>query len=97
MIKLFADNLLLFPVLQMISRDIKEDPAGGKQPGETNVSVQLFDSPPMNFTVSGDIPWTDPKFSEVVAQAALDQYKESSVWVSSRATAGEILEIITKV
>ncbi|KAM9338847.1 clusterin [Symphorus nematophorus] len=52
-----------------------------KQPGETDVSVQLFDSPPMNFTVPGSIPWTDPKFSEVVAQEALDRYKETSVVV----------------
>ncbi|XP_026197993.1 clusterin [Anabas testudineus] len=50
-----------------------------KQPEETNVSVQLFDAPPMNFTVPGDIPWNDPKFSEVVAQEALDRYKETSV------------------
>ena len=50
-----------------------------KQPGDTNVSVKLFDSPPMTFSVPGDIPWTDPKFSEVVAQEALDRYKESSV------------------
>lgn len=70
----------MFPVLQVISRDTEEDPAGQKtQPGETSVSVQLFDSTPMNFTVPGDIPWTDPKFSEVVAQSALDRYKESSV------------------
>uniref|UniRef100_A0A4W6FSV7 Clusterin n=1 Tax=Lates calcarifer TaxID=8187 RepID=A0A4W6FSV7_LATCA len=52
-----------------------------QQPGETAVSVQLFDSPPMNFSVPGDIPWTDPKFSEVVAQEALDRYKETSVVV----------------
>ncbi|XP_040016161.1 clusterin [Gasterosteus aculeatus] len=50
-------------------------------PGETNVSVQLFDSPPLKFSVPGEIPWNDPKFSEVVAQEALDRYKESSVLV----------------
>lgn len=71
---------LTFPVLQVICRDTEEDQAGEeKQPGETNVSVQLFDSPPMNFSVPGDIPWSDPKFSEVVAQAALDRYKGNSV------------------
>lgn len=58
----------------MICRDTDD-----KQPGETNVSVQLFDSTPMNFTVPGDIPWTDPKFSEVVAKEALDRYKETTV------------------
>ncbi|KAL6095709.1 clu [Pungitius sinensis] len=49
--------------------------------GETNVSVQLFDSPPVKFSVPSDIAWSDPKFSEVVAQEALDRYKESSVLV----------------
>ncbi|TNN60648.1 Clusterin [Liparis tanakae] len=46
---------------------------------ETTVSVQLFDSPPMSFGVHSDILWTDPKFSEVVAQEALDRYKEASM------------------
>lgn len=50
-----------------------------KEPVQTDVSVQLFDSAPMNITVPGDIPWTDPKFSEVVAQKALDRYKETSI------------------
>lgn len=63
----------------MICRDTEEKPGEEKQPGETNVSVQLFDSPPMNFSVPGDIPWTDPKFSEVVAQEALDRYKGTTV------------------
>ncbi|XP_072218255.1 clusterin [Leuresthes tenuis] len=59
----------------------KEKAEEETQPSETKVSVQLFDSPAMNFTVPGDIPWTDPKFSEVVAQEALDRYKETSVVV----------------
>ncbi|XP_028253835.1 clusterin isoform X2 [Parambassis ranga] len=59
----------------------KEDSEDTNQRGDTSVSVQLFDSPPINFTVSGDLPWTDPKFSEVVAQKALDRYKETSVVV----------------
>lgn len=66
----------IFRVQTVICRDPEE-----KKPEETTVSVQLFDSPPMNFTVPGDIPWTDPKFSEVVAQEALDRYKETSVVV----------------
>ncbi|XP_035534661.1 clusterin [Morone saxatilis] len=74
------DNV--FQVQTVICRDTEEKPTGEeKQPAETNVSVQLFDSPPMNLTVPGDIPWTDPKFSEVVAQEALDRYKEISVMV----------------
>lgn len=68
-------ELLTLPLLQMIRRDLEEDPMSP----ETTVSVQLFDSPPMNVSVPGDIPWTDPKFSEVVAQAALDNYKRNSV------------------
>lgn len=78
------DNI--FRVQTVICRDTEdkpdaEKPDEEKKPGETNVSVQLFDSPPMNFTVPGDIPWNDPKFSEVVAQEALDRYKETSVIV----------------
>lgn len=65
----------MFSGPQLNSRDTEKS----GDPAETNVSVQLFDSPSMNFTVPGDIPWTDPKFSEVVAQRALDQYKETSV------------------
>lgn len=63
------------PLLQVNSTNTDEK----NHPGETNVSVQLFDSPPLKFSVPGEIPWNDPKFSEVVAQEALDRYKESSV------------------
>ncbi|XP_039981740.1 clusterin [Xiphias gladius] len=71
----------IFRLQTVICRDTEEKPGEEKQPGETNVSVQLFDSPPMNFSVPGDIPWTDPKFSEVVAQEALDRYKGTTVVV----------------
>uniref|UniRef100_A0A8C1EFS7 Clusterin n=1 Tax=Cyprinus carpio carpio TaxID=630221 RepID=A0A8C1EFS7_CYPCA len=50
-----------------------------ENPGDTKVSVKLFDGPDMSFTVPGDIPWSDPKFSEVVAQEALDRYKQNTV------------------
>lgn len=50
-------------------------------PADTKVSVKLFDGPDMSFTVPGDILWSDPKFSEVVAQGALDRYKEDTVYV----------------
>lgn len=73
-----STNSNVFRVHTLVSRDTEEKSG---DPAETNVSVQLFDSPSMNFTVPGDIPWTDPKFSEVVAQRALDQYKETSVMV----------------
>ncbi|KAM7367664.1 hypothetical protein PAMP_013948 [Pampus punctatissimus] len=71
------DNI--FNIQTVICKDDEESPGGDTKLGETKVSVQLFDSPPMNFSVPGDIPWTDPKFSEVVAQEALDRYKETSV------------------
>ncbi|XP_010880875.2 clusterin [Esox lucius] len=67
----------IFQIKTVISRDT-QDP---ENPGDTNVSVQLFDNPPMTFSVPGDIPWNDPKFSEVVAQEALDRYKETTVVV----------------
>lgn len=58
----------------MICKDAAEN-----QPGDTDVSVQLFSSAPMNFSVPANIPWTDPKFSEAVAKEALDRYKETTV------------------
>ncbi|XP_062406115.1 clusterin isoform X1 [Sardina pilchardus] len=66
-----------FQVKTILSRGNEES----KEPDDTNVSVQLFDAPPMTFTVPGDIPWSDPKFSEVVAQEALDRFKETTVVV----------------
>lgn len=72
-------RLLKLAFLQVNCGEPKEDSEDTNQRGDTSVSVQLFDSPPINITVSGDLPWTDPKFSEVVAQKALDRYKETSV------------------
>ncbi|XP_060947781.1 clusterin [Limanda limanda] len=66
----------IFHVQTVVDRDSEE-----KKQRETDVSLQLFDSPTMNISVSGDIPWTDPKFSEVVAQEALDRYKGAAVLV----------------
>ncbi|XP_062267398.1 clusterin [Platichthys flesus] len=71
----------IFHVQTVIDRESEEKPDEGGKPRETDVSLQLFDSPTMNISVSGDIPWTDPKFSEVVAQEALDRYKETAVLV----------------
>ncbi|XP_023652891.1 clusterin [Paramormyrops kingsleyae] len=67
----------IFQIETVMSRTT-EDP---KSPGDTSVSVKLFDGSPMTFTVPGDIPWSDPKFSEVVAQEALDRYKQNTVTV----------------
>ncbi|KAM4902885.1 clusterin [Sylvia borin] len=53
-----------------------EDPSA---PPDTQVTVQLFDSEPLELTVPGDIPWDDPKFMEVVAQQALQRFKENAV------------------
>lgn len=65
---------------QVICTDPDDGPSRTSgQPEDTKVTAKLFDSAPMNLTVSGDIPWSDPKFSEVVAQAALDRYMENAV------------------
>ncbi|XP_060722225.1 clusterin isoform X1 [Tachysurus vachellii] len=66
----------IFKVQTIICKDT-ENP---ENPGDTNISVKLFDQPEISFTVPGEIPWTDPKFSEVVAQEALDRYKQNTVW-----------------
>ncbi|XP_034436392.1 clusterin [Hippoglossus hippoglossus] len=71
----------IFHVQTVVGRDSEEKADEEKKPRETDVSLQLFDSPTMNISVRGDIPWTDPKFSEVVAQEALDRYKGTAVLV----------------
>lgn len=70
----------IFRIQTVICKD-QEKKGEDTKPVETDVSVQLFNSPAMNFTVRGDVPWSDPKFPEVVAQEALDRYKETSVIV----------------
>ncbi|XP_059837395.1 clusterin [Hypanus sabinus] len=49
---------------------------------ETKVTVQIFDSPPLTFTVPGDSDWNDPKFSDMLAQKALDLYNKWKMEVS---------------
>lgn len=66
------------PVLYVV-KVICQDKENPEKPGDTNVSVKLFDEPEMNVTVRGDIPWTDPRFPELVAEEALDRYKQTSV------------------
>lgn len=66
----------IFKVQAVISQEGEKDETS--PPGNTKVSVQLFDAPPMTFAIPGDIPWSDPKFSEVVANVALERYKQSS-------------------
>ncbi|NXI41102.1 CLUS protein, partial [Galbula dea] len=50
-----------------------EDPSA---PPDTQVTVQLFDSEPLVLTVPGDISWNDPRFMEMVAEQALQHYKQ---------------------
>ncbi|NWW90656.1 CLUS protein, partial [Rhynochetos jubatus] len=50
-----------------------EDPSA---PPDTQVTVQLFDSEPLSLTVPGDISWDDPRFMEIVAEQALQHYKQ---------------------
>ncbi|NXK13559.1 CLUS protein, partial [Herpetotheres cachinnans] len=45
-------------------------------PPDTQVTVQLFDSEPLSLTVPGDISWEDPRFMEIVAEQALQHYKQ---------------------
>ncbi|KAI4884104.1 hypothetical protein NFI96_018760, partial [Prochilodus magdalenae] len=65
----------IFKIQAVISKTT-EDP---EKQADTKVSVKLFDEPEMTFTVPGEIPWNDPKFSEVVAKEALDRYKQNTV------------------
>lgn len=46
---------------------------------DTQVTVQLFDSEPLQLTVPGDIPWDDPKFMDIVAEQALQHFKENAI------------------
>lgn len=48
---------------------------------ETNITVQIFDSPPLTFTVPGDSDWSDPEFSDMLAQKALDLYNKRKIEV----------------
>ncbi|XP_069743146.1 clusterin [Narcine bancroftii] len=42
----------------------------------TTVTVQIFDSPPLTFTVPGEFNWDDPELSEMLAQKALELFNE---------------------
>uniref|UniRef100_A0A8C0VHW4 Clusterin n=2 Tax=Cyanistes caeruleus TaxID=156563 RepID=A0A8C0VHW4_CYACU len=53
-----------------------EDPSA---PPDTQVTVQLFDSEPLELSVPGEIPWDDPRFMETVAEQALQRFKENAV------------------
>nr|XP_061806924.1 clusterin-like [Nerophis lumbriciformis] len=68
-----------FKVETVVTRDQVAKPGEDTMQPDTKVSVKLFKSPPMNLNVPGDIPWNDPKFPEVVAQEALDRYKDITV------------------
>ncbi|NXL52476.1 CLUS protein, partial [Podilymbus podiceps] len=50
-----------------------EDPSA---PPDTQVTVQLFDGEPLSLTVPGDVSWDDPRFMEIVAEQALQHYKQ---------------------
>uniref|UniRef100_A0A8C9MT85 Clusterin n=1 Tax=Serinus canaria TaxID=9135 RepID=A0A8C9MT85_SERCA len=53
---------------------VRPDPSA---PPDTQVTVQLFDSEPLALTVPGDVPWDHPRFMEIVAQQALQHFKEN--------------------
>ncbi|XP_061559711.1 clusterin [Phycodurus eques] len=68
-----------FKVETVVTKDPVERPGDDAEHPDTKVSVKLFKSPPMNLNVPGDIPWNHPKFPEVVAQEALDRYKDITI------------------
>lgn len=70
-------SLLSVPLfLQVFSKTPNlEDPSA---PADTQVTVQLFDSEPLSLTVPGDISWDDPRFMEIVAEQALQHYKQNN-------------------
>lgn len=64
------------PSLQVFSKTPNlEDPSA---PADTQVTVQLFDSDPLSLTVPGDISWDDPRFMEIVAEQALQHFKQNN-------------------
>lgn len=70
-------SLLCLPPLQVLSKAPNlEDPSS---PPDTQVTVQLFDSEPLSLTVPGDISWEDPRFMEIVAEQALQHYKQNTM------------------
>lgn len=46
--------------------------------GFTKVVLKLFDSDPISVTVPEDVPMTNPKFMETVAEKALQEYRQRS-------------------
>ncbi|XP_068792784.1 clusterin [Struthio camelus] len=55
------------------------NPQDPSAPPDTQVTVQLFDSEPLVLTVPGDIAWDDPRFMELVAEQALQHYKQNAI------------------
>nr|XP_033794384.1 clusterin [Geotrypetes seraphini] len=46
---------------------------------DTTVTVQFFDSEPLTFTVPGDIPFEDPKFTDFIVEEALKNFKKGVI------------------
>ncbi|XP_075412595.1 clusterin [Tenrec ecaudatus] len=49
--------------------------APGSKSEDSEVMVQLFDSDPMTLTVPKEVAWDEPKFMEIVAKKALDEFR----------------------
>ncbi|MBN3292230.1 CLUS protein, partial [Polypterus senegalus] len=62
-----------FQITTVMSRN-SQNP---NEPGDTTVTTKFFDLPEMTFTVPKDIPWDDPKFSEIIAKEAVEYYKKN--------------------
>ncbi|KAM4695570.1 clusterin [Discoglossus pictus] len=48
-------------------------------PSNTTVTVKVFDSEPITFTVPGNIEFEDPKFGELVAEEALKRFQKEII------------------
>ncbi|KAM9622140.1 clusterin isoform 1-T1 [Trichechus inunguis] len=46
--------------------------------GDTEVVVKLFDSDPMTMMVPKEVSWRRPKFMEIVAKKALDEFRKNN-------------------
>eukprot|EP00062_Callorhinchus_milii_P008419 gi/632951090/ref/XP_007891102.1/ PREDICTED: clusterin [Callorhinchus milii] len=67
------DGMFDIKTIMTRSRSSNDDPF---EIPASSIVLRIFDSPPLSFTVPGDINWDDPKFSEIVAQRALDHYND---------------------
>uniref|UniRef100_UPI0035901D79 clusterin-like isoform X2 n=1 Tax=Myxine glutinosa TaxID=7769 RepID=UPI0035901D79 len=55
----------------------RNDPDGdGPVQADTEVTVNVLNSPDLVFTLPGELEWNDPKFAEILAARALEKYRK---------------------